>query len=129
MRDSTLQRQDVINDCVPRGFIAMIFRAALAAFMTFWFAILTNFPALGDYRQSRIWFESLLELERNRIQSELILVGLYDGLVDGEIGPNTNAAILSFEQNAENNQNGILEPEELRLLGEQSEKVFNLVAH
>ena len=51
-------------------------------------------PALADYKQSRLWFESPPEIERNQIQSGLILVGLCDGLVDGEFGPSTNTAIL-----------------------------------
>jgi hypothetical protein len=52
--------------------------------------------ARADYRESARWFSAKVEADRIFLQSMLILVGHYEGLIDGVFGRNTYDAIVEY---------------------------------
>jgi hypothetical protein len=55
-------------------------------------------PSYADYQASARWFASKSEKDRVVLQGMLILVGGYQGLIDGVFGKNTYEAIVDFER-------------------------------
>jgi peptidoglycan hydrolase-like protein with peptidoglycan-binding domain len=64
------------------------------------FLLLLLAPSSGALAQNQAtadWWRSLPETERYAIQADLVLLGLYDGFVDGTYGPLTERAIGQFQ--------------------------------
>ena len=65
-------------------------------------------PALADYAQSQAWFEKLDTNARFDIQTDLIFLGDYTGLIDGKFGNVTYAAVTKYQQSLDVEATGIL---------------------
>jgi hypothetical protein len=50
------------------------------------------------------WWRALSAEERYGVQADLVLVGIYDGFVDGTFGPRTEAALSRFQQTSTSRQ-------------------------
>ena len=72
--------------------------------------------AHASYDDSRTWFERLSAAERAATQSELILAGHYENLVDGEFGRGTFDAIAAFQRSEGRAGTGVLTDFERRRL-------------
>lgn len=75
-------------------------------------------PALASFDDSRAWFEQLAPDERAAVQTDLILAGHYEYLVDGKFGRGTFDAIAAFQKSRGWPQSGILGETERRALRE-----------
>jgi hypothetical protein len=53
--------------------------------------------AVAGYAESETWCESLAPLDKVVIQSNLVLLGRYDGIIDGSFGPATYRALVEFQ--------------------------------
>ena len=78
--------------------------------------------ALASFDTSKQWFERLPDGERSDIQTDLILLGHYDFLIDGQFGRATFDAIADFQKSQGRAASGVLNASELKSLGEQAEK-------
>jgi peptidoglycan hydrolase-like protein with peptidoglycan-binding domain len=65
-------------------------------------------PAHADFDGSRAWFEARSETERTRIQTDLILLGHYTYLVDGQFGRGTFEALTAFQKGEKLGASGVL---------------------
>ncbi len=72
--------------------------------------------ALASFDTSKEWFERLPEVQRSDIQTNLILLGHYDFLVDGRFGRATFDAIADFQKSQGRAGSGILNATELDAL-------------
>lgn len=64
--------------------------------------------ALADSDASRKWFEGLPADTRYALQQGLLLLGYYDGFVDGEFGPATYGGLTRFEDATMAEPTGVL---------------------
>lgn len=72
--------------------------------------------AHASYDDSRGWFGHLSEAERSSTQTDLLLLGHYQFLVDGVFGRGTFDAIASFQKSQGKPETGVLTPFERRSL-------------
>ncbi len=72
--------------------------------------------ALASFDDGRLWFEGLTESQRAATQTDLILLGHYDFLVDGQFGRGTFEAIEAFQRSQGTTATGILSASELSAL-------------
>ena len=79
--------------------------------------------AHASFDDSRIWFDRLSETERSATQSDLILVGHYQYLVDGRFGRGTFDAIAAFQKSQGRAGTGVLTDFERRKLRDMASKV------
>lgn len=80
--------------------------------------------ARADYGQSRDWFDSLAADERAEIQSNLILLGHYTFLVDGQFGTGTFDAVVAFEKTRSTSPDGVLSSGDLQALSDRAAQVY-----
>lgn len=69
--------------------------------------------AEASFDTSKEWFERLTEEERNHIQTDLVLLGHYQFLVDGRFGRATFDAIADFQRSQGGPGSGVLSSSEL----------------
>lgn len=72
--------------------------------------------AHASFDNSRGWFERLSKDERSATQTELILLGHYQYLVDGQFGRGTFEAISAFQKSQGRTATGVLTDHERRAL-------------
>lgn len=72
--------------------------------------------ASASFDTSREWFDRLGADERSGVQADLILLGHFSFLVDGQFGRATFDAIADFQVSQGNAGSGVLEPDELEAL-------------
>ena len=65
-------------------------------------------PARADYDSSQTWFQALTPEERADAQSDLILLGDYPYLVDGQFGTGTYDALTDFQRGQGSPETGVL---------------------
>jgi len=87
-----------------RPFLRLAFCLLLAAFPSW---------AHASFDSSRAWFEALPAPERAATQANLILLGHYDFLVDGQFGRATYDAVAAFQQSQGRAGTGVLDAAEL----------------
>ncbi|MHB1110927.1 MAG: peptidoglycan-binding protein, partial [Devosia sp.] len=75
----------------PMRIVVVIFFGLFLAFSSFG-------PAAADFDQSKAWFETLSADERTETQANLILLGYYQYLVDGQFGTGTYQALVAFQK-------------------------------
>jgi len=78
--------------------------------------------AEASFDTSRHWYERLPDGERSDIQTNLVLLGHYDFLIDGQFGRATFDAIADFQKSQGSAGSGVLNPAELKTLDELAAK-------
>ena len=86
--------------------------------------LLALVPAVAEasFDTSKVWFERLASEQRSDIQTDLILLGHYDFLVDGQFGRATFDAIADFQKSQGAAASGVLSPRELETMHALADK-------
>lgn len=79
--------------------------------------------AEASFDTSRQWFENLSDSQRSDIQTDLILLGHYDFLIDGQFGRATFDAIGDFQKSQSRAASGVLGPADLTTLHELADGI------
>lgn len=87
--------------------------------------ILLAGPAHADYRLSEVWFSGLEIDDRADLQGNLVLLAHYGGMVDGEFGPGTYSAVVSWQRSIGAAQTGVLSPGDFDLIGQMASEVMS----
>jgi len=87
-------------------------------------AIALSEPAQADYSQSQAWFATLAPIDRVVVQADLVLLGKYEGLVDGSFGPDTYNALVAFETGQGGVGDGVPSSAELDSLTKGAKTVY-----
>lgn len=103
-----------------RGAICGVWRAMLVLMA----GLLLPLPALAGLPESRVWFEGMTQADREGVQYDLVLLGHFGYVIDGQFGENTYQAIIAYEQSAGLAPDGVLDEAERRALYEQSDVVY-----
>lgn len=72
--------------------------------------------ATADFTGSRDWFNARSEVEQRNIQGLLVLLGHYEGRIDGAFGRLTHRALVDYERSRGFDGDGVLTPVEERQL-------------
>src|SRR5690349_13492866 len=80
------------------------------------------FAALID--DSRAWFDSLNEEEREGVQYDLVLLGHFPFIIDRQFGENTYQAIVAFQREQGMDETGVLSDEDRQKLFDLSDIVY-----
>ena len=93
--------------------------------LLFWLLLLwaPSFAAHASFDDSKIWFERLSTDERSSTQTDLILLGHYQYLVDGQFGRGTFDAIAAFQKSQGRATTGVLTDFERRSLRDMAGQV------
>lgn len=84
---------------------------------------LAPLAAEASFDTSKLWYERLPDGERSAIQTDLILLGHYDFLIDGQFGRATFDAIADFQKSQGRAASGVLSGSELKILRELADKI------
>lgn len=79
--------------------------------------------AYASFDDSKVWFERLSDDERSATQTDLILLGHYQYLVDGQFGRGTFDAIAAFQKSQGRAATGVLTDFERRALRDLARQV------
>lgn len=71
---------------------------------------------LASFESSKEWFERLPDGQRSAVQANLVLLGHYSFLVDGQFGRATFDAIADFQKSEGRAASGVLDAGELKIL-------------
>lgn len=82
-------------------------------------------PAFADFDQSKAWFETLSADERTETQANLILLGYYEYLVDGQFGTGTYQALVAFQKSQGRAATGALIEKDRQKLLDLAAQVYN----
>lgn len=99
-------------------------RKALVVFFGVLLGLLAAAPALADKAESQAWFESLTEEERSGVQYDLVLLGHFKFIIDGQFGENTYQAITAFQQSQGIDPTGVLDADQRQALYDQSDVIY-----
>lgn len=99
-------------------------RKALVVVFGMLFGLLAAGPAWATADESKAWFESLTEEEREGVQYDLVLLGHFQFIIDRQYGENTYEAITAFQRSQGMEQTGVLTPEQRQALFDQSDVVY-----
>lgn len=93
--------------------------------LLFWLLVVvaTVTPVRASFDGSKAWFETLSSEERSATQTDLILLGHYEFLVDGQFGRGTFEALADFQKSQGRAGTGILTELERRALRDLAGKV------
>ena len=80
-------------------------------------------PAMAAFDDSKAWFDDLTDDERSATQTDLVLLGRYDFLVDGQFGRGTFDAITAFQRSQGRPDTGVLTAPERTSLDAQAKMV------
>lgn len=100
-------------------------RSVVVGFLSLFIALSSIGPALADFEQSKAWFEALSADERTETQANLILLGYYEYLVDGQFGTGTYQALVAFQKSQGRAATGALIEKDRRKLRELSSQVYD----
>ncbi len=81
-------------------------------------------PALAGLGESRAWFEQLEPRDRQGVQYDLVLLGHFGFVIDGQFGENTYEAIARFQRANGFAASGVLDDAQRQLLFEASDVVY-----
>ncbi len=93
--------------------------------LLFWLLLLwaPSFTAQASFDDSKLWFDRLSDDERSSTQTDLILLGHYQYLVDGQFGRGTFDAIAAFQKSQGRATTGVLTDFERRSLRDMAGQV------
>jgi len=82
-------------------------------------------PAVAEasFDTSKQWFERLPDGQRSDIQTDLVLLGHYDFLIDGQFGRATFDAIGDFQKSQSLAASGVLSPSDLATLHDLADRI------
>ena len=103
----------------------MITRAIFFTLSCILSIIILSFPAYAAYAESRTWFNSLTDSQKSQLQANLILMGFYNGLIDGDFGQGTYSALTKFETKEGLYVDGVLSEDDLETLAIQANTFMN----
>lgn len=101
----------------------MNLKMLLSLFLFISSLVFCSAPALASFASSEFWFNKFSVQVREDIQSHLILLGHYEGLVDGDFGPITFNSLVKFEMTYKNYSDGILKRMDLERLETEANEV------
>ena len=79
--------------------------------------------SLANYDSSSRWFTAKPDHERTVLQAALVLLGHYNGLIDGVFSKVTYRALVGFERSAGRDGDGVLDPEQEDQLRQEASEV------
>lgn len=85
--------------------------------------VLAPVAAEASFDTSKQWFERLPEGQRSDIQTDLILLGHYDFLIDGRFGRATFDAIADFQKSQGRAGSGVLSAPDLKAMRELADRI------
>lgn len=99
-------------------------RNALAIIFGMVLGLLAAMPAWASIEDSRTWFESLTEEEREGVQYDLVLLGHFQFIIDRQFGENTYQAIVDFQRGQGMEETGVLSADDRQKLFDLSDTVY-----
>ena len=81
-------------------------------------------PARADFALSQTWFVSLDDTTRGAVQASLVILGLYDGLIDGKFGPGTYKALIAYQNKPPPAGDGVLSASQVSDLENQASVIY-----
>ena len=100
-------------------------RIVAAAIVSLLLAFSSPGNAFADFEQSKTWFETLSAAERSETQADLILLGYYEYLVDGQFGTGTYQALVAFQKSLGRAATGVLIERDRQKLLDLASQVYN----
>lgn len=88
-------------------------------------ALISPTAAKADVPESQSWFSALDQNDRVIVQADLVLLGLYDALVDGDFGPSTFKALMAYQRSKGEAPTGALNSADLEHLKADGSVVYN----
>lgn len=83
---------------------------------------LAPLAASASFDTSKHWFERLSDGQRNDIQTDLVLLGHYSFLIDGQFGRATFDALADFQKSQGGAGSGVLNATELQMLRDLADR-------
>jgi serine protease Do len=80
--------------------------------------------ARADFAASNVWFTSLDSQTRLVLQADLVLVGSYDGLIDGSFGTGTFAAVTEYQGQKSAPTDGVLSRQQMDGLRVEAQAIY-----
>lgn len=99
-------------------------RKALAVVIICLLGLALPGPALAGLDESRAWFEQLEPRDRQGVQYDLVLLGHFGFVIDGQFGENTFEAIARFQRANGLEASGVLDAAQRQLLFETADVVY-----
>lgn len=100
----------------------MLARACLIGILCF--VLIMPGTARAGYGESEAWFKGLAPLDQAIIQTNLVLLGKYDGLIDGSFGQGTYKALLAFQSQHGGDASGVPSKAEIDELGKAASTIY-----
>jgi S1-C subfamily serine protease len=79
---------------------------------------------MADLASGRSWFASLNEEKRFVVQTDLVLIGLYDRYIDGDYGAGTFRAIAAYQGRNGEVADGVLSDAEMQSLNDEASEIY-----
>lgn len=98
-------------------------RTAFALVVAIVLGLAAAAPARADFDQSQAWFNALPLDQRTDIQSNLILLGFYNYLVDGAFGQGTYTGLTAFQHSLSRANTGVLSRSDIDRLTSQAKEI------
>lgn len=98
-------------------------RAGLRLLLAVLVLVTGTVVARAGYDESQAWFNALPLEQRSEIQSQLILLGYYEYLVDGAFGQGTFSGLTAFQRSLSRAVTGVLSESDLTRLKTTSDAV------
>ena len=100
-------------------------RSVAVFLVSVFLALCSPGAAFADFDQSKAWFETLSTDERTETQANLILLGYYEYLVDGQFGTGTYQALVAFQKSQGRAATGALIEKDRQKLLDLAARVYN----
>lgn len=81
-------------------------------------------PSVADFSGSEAWFGSLSQDDRTVVQTNLVLTGAYDRLIDGEFGVGTYRALVHFQDTHHFAADGVLTTAQRQRLQDEASAIY-----
>jgi S1-C subfamily serine protease len=88
------------------------------------FVALASSSAFAGLQEGQSWFASLQDDTKFLVQTDLVLIGLYDRYIDGDYGAGTYRAIAAYQSRAGHTPSGILTDGEMQSLNDEAAEIY-----
>jgi len=96
----------------------------LAVLLGLGLGVMPALPVMAGIEESRAWFETLSEEDREGVQYDLVLLGHFPFIIDRQFGENTYEAIVDYQTSQGLEPTGVLSPEDRQNLYDLSDVVY-----